>query len=228
VGAKHKLNEMYQLLLSKGHNDIVAEYLSKDDIQWHFIPPSAPHFGGLWESGVKLVKTHLKRVIGNHILTYEELYTLLTNIEALLNSRPLIAVYDDDQTMALTPAHFLIGQNLTCVPKPDISNEKISLLSHWKLLQNLSQQFWKLWSNDYLTTLQSRGKWQERSNNLKIDQIVVVKEKGLPPTKWAIGRVIELGPTHDKQVRVVKVKTSKGVYDKPAVKVIPLPLAEET
>ena len=82
---------------------------------WKFNPPGSPHFGGLWEACVKSVKFHLKRVIGEAILTFEELSTMLTQIEAILNSRPLIPLNDDpDDKLVLTPAHFLIGELIYC------------------------------------------------------------------------------------------------------------------
>lgn len=79
-----------------------------DKVEWKFIPPSAPHFGGLWEAGVRSVKFHLRRVLGNHLLTFEEFSTLLCRIEACLNSRP-IAPQSDTLDECLTPGHFLIG-----------------------------------------------------------------------------------------------------------------------
>ncbi|XP_055921716.1 uncharacterized protein LOC129952857 [Eupeodes corollae] len=106
-GANRCLDEMFQLLQSQQHNDMVTDHLSKDKISWNFIPPSSPHFGGLWEAGVKSVKFHLNRVVKDHRLTYEEMYTLLTQIEALLNSRPMWPTSDMDP-IALSPAHFLI------------------------------------------------------------------------------------------------------------------------
>ncbi|XP_036347031.1 uncharacterized protein LOC118756372, partial [Rhagoletis pomonella] len=112
IGAKRKLDEMQQSIETNYKDINTAEFLSKNGITWRFIPPSLPHFGGLWESGVKSIKTHLKRVIGQTALTYERFYTLLTRIEALLNSRPLCPS-NDGEIDALTPAHFLIGQPLT-------------------------------------------------------------------------------------------------------------------
>lgn len=82
------------MILSQVYNEEIATSLAKDGITWHFIPPSAPHFGRLWESGVRSIKLHLRRVLGNSVLTFEELYTVLTQIDAILNSRPLCSVLD--------------------------------------------------------------------------------------------------------------------------------------
>lgn len=82
----------------RANKELFALYktaVSSESIQWHFIPPSAPHFGGIWEAGVKSVKTHLVRVTGNHLMTYEEFYTVLCQIESILNSRPLTPCSSD-------------------------------------------------------------------------------------------------------------------------------------
>jgi len=90
--------------------------LANDGVQWHFIPPAAPHFGGLWEAGVKSFKFHLRRAIGSRTLSKAEFATLLCQIEACLNSRPIAAVSDDPGDLfALTPGHFLIGRSLLSV-----------------------------------------------------------------------------------------------------------------
>jgi hypothetical protein len=90
--------------------------LANDGMQWHFIPPAAPHFGGLWEAGVKSFKFHLRRAIGSRTLSKAEFATLLCQIEACLNSRPIAAVSDDPGDLfALTPGHFLIGRSLLSV-----------------------------------------------------------------------------------------------------------------
>ena len=99
-----------QLLSSKDFQNKLA----RENIIWTFIPPRAPNFGGLWEAGIKSVKNHIKRIIGESHLSYEEAYTLLVRIEAVLNSRPLTPLSNDPNDLtALTPGHFLIGHPLT-------------------------------------------------------------------------------------------------------------------
>lgn len=83
VGASKELQEV-----SKIQEDIAA-YMETHGTEWHFIPPHSPNFGGLWEAGVRSTKFHLKRVIGESTLTFEEMSTLLTQVEACLNSRPM-------------------------------------------------------------------------------------------------------------------------------------------
>ena len=98
------------------HNEFVMQGTT-----WHFVPPFAPHFGGLWEAGVKRFKHHLRRIVGNHTLTFEEFLTLLTRIESCLNSRPIAPLSNDPEDFSyLTPGHFLIGTPLTSIPEPSV------------------------------------------------------------------------------------------------------------
>lgn len=102
-GANKKLCLDLQMAIKEAIS-LAAESLANDGIQWKFNPPSAPHFGGIWEAGVKSVKGHLQKVLKDSTLTFEEFTTLLTQIEACLNSRPLTALSNDpDDLEALNP-----------------------------------------------------------------------------------------------------------------------------
>ncbi len=103
------------------------------------------HFGGIWKSAVKSAKTHLKRSVLPVRLTFEEISTVLTQIEACLNSRPLIPLNspDDDGIATLTSGHFLISKPLTALPDPQSSYRCVSLLKHWHLCQQLVRHFWQ-------------------------------------------------------------------------------------
>ncbi|GFW61081.1 integrase catalytic domain-containing protein [Trichonephila clavipes] len=223
VGARRKLDEMRKLWLSLPTNEAISYYLSKSSIDWHFIPPSSPHFGGIWESGIRSVKFHLKRVLGETILTFEELTTLLTQIEGLLNSRPLSYVNDSDIECisTLTPSHFLTGDVLLSVPEelPSTSNHR----DRWELLQNIKRGFWKKWSSEFISSLQPRKKWHDAQPNLKEDDIVLIKEEG-PPGTWPMARVLQVHPGNDGLVRVATVKTQDSVFKRPVHKLHKLPI----
>lgn len=128
------------------------------EIKWSFNPSSAPHFGGLWETRVKSMKTHPRRVIGEQILTIEEFSTVLSQIEAVLNSRPLCPVNSDPNDLAvLSPGHFLTLEQLVSIPSADVTSLPVGRLDRWQLLQRMHQEFWKRW-HEYLHTLQQRPK----------------------------------------------------------------------
>lgn len=202
--------------------------IAKDGINWHFIPPASPNFGGLWEAGVKSIKYHLKRIIGDSKLTFEELTTVLNQIEACLNSRPLVSTSSDPTDLtALTPAHFMIGGALTTPPEPSLVNAYIPPLKRWKLVQKMYQNFWSIWSTEYLSRLQQRPKWLQSSRNLQINEMVIIKDNRLPPSKWLLGRILEVHPGDDGYVRVVTVKCSNGsTMKRPVSKISPLPIID--
>ncbi|XP_076302005.1 uncharacterized protein LOC143220175 [Lasioglossum baleicum] len=195
-------------------------------LQWHFLPPAAPHFGGLWEAAVKSVKHHVKRCIGSHTLTSEEMTTLLCRVEACLNSRPISAVSDNiDDYQVLTPGHFLIGTAIVAEPQPSVLNLTENRLSRWQLVQRITENIWKAWSNDYLHTLHQRPKWRSIQSLAKVGQIVLLRNAGMPPSMWELGRIIACHPGEDSLTRVVTIKTSKSVYKRPIAKVCFLPVS---
>jgi hypothetical protein len=219
VGANNQLRELYKLVSSSE----VTNFLSNERMSWKFIPPRAPHFGGLWEAGIKSVKRHLSRVVGDTILTFEELSTLLTQIEACLNSRPLCQISNDPHDdVALTPGHFLTGGPLVSLPDENVSNDLENRLSRWQLIQRTTQQFWKRWSAEYLQSLQKRSKWVQSKVNLRVGDLVILKDE-VRPLQWPLGRVTATHPGADNLVRVVTVKTKTGSFKRPIVKVIKLP-----
>jgi hypothetical protein len=164
-GASNRLREVDNMLQCPTQMR-VHDFLMSEGSQWKFIPPHRPHFGGLWEAAVKSMKYHLRHTLGASIATYEELSTLLTEVEACLNSQPLCAPSNDPHSSFLSPGHFLIGQPLTQLPSIDYTNLKISRLSRWQSFQQQFQTFWKRWSADYLHELQSRQCWQKSSPNV--------------------------------------------------------------
>ena len=99
--------------------DEISDFCLSQMIQWTYIPERAPHFGGLWESEVKSVKSELRRVLGEAKLTFEEYNTVLCQVEASLNSQPLVPIDSDENGIeVLTPGHFLIGHPIEALPDP--------------------------------------------------------------------------------------------------------------
>lgn len=219
VGAEKEISSMFKL---KQTNEDIAEQLSTQGITWHFNPPSAPHQGGLWEAGVKSTKHHLRRIIGNAALTFEMFSTILCQIEAVLNSRPLTPLSSDPGDLSvLTPGHLLLGEPLTTLPEVDVRDIPTNRLNQYQLQQQRIQHLWKRWSMEYLNTLQQRTKWMWESSNVKIGDLVLIVEESAPAT-WRMGRITEVHPGKDGKVRVVTLRTSSTVLQRPIVKLIPL------
>lgn len=224
IGANNETTKLFRkLLLDKA----IPDNLANKKIQWHFIPPRAPHFGGLWEAGIKSAKAILKRTVGNVNLTYEEFSTILAQIEACLNSRPLVPFTDDiEDFTALTPGHFLIGCELIAPPSENLINTSSNRLRKWKNLQKIQQHFWNRWSTEYLSSLQLRHKWQTCEKIIKSGDMVLLKEDNIPPTNWKLGRIEEVHPGNDGQIRVVTLKTPNGIMKRAISKLCPLPIED--
>ncbi|GFW89798.1 integrase catalytic domain-containing protein [Trichonephila clavipes] len=119
VGANRELKRLHNLL--KFPEEKLSSYISSEGISWNFMPPRAPNFGGLWEAGVKSFKFYLKRAVGNLKMTLEEFLTIITQIEGILNSRPITPLSEDiDDLEVLTPRHFLIGRPITSISEPNL------------------------------------------------------------------------------------------------------------
>ncbi|XP_037899199.1 uncharacterized protein LOC119643790 [Glossina fuscipes] len=141
--------------------DIIFNECASRGIIWKTIPPRSPHFGGHWEAAVKSTKFHLKSILQDAKFNFFEFNTLLIQIEAVLNSRPITPVPESpNDEPALTPGHFVNGSALKTIPDPDIRGvNNVSHLRRYQRLQYYLQQFWDRWSKDYLNTLQNRTKW---------------------------------------------------------------------
>lgn len=122
-GANNELNELYRLFNERASVSMIHETMLMEGVDWNFIPPFSPNWGGLWESGIRMVKFHLKRVIGKTTLTYEELNTILCEIEGVMNSRPLCPLSSDPSNFdCLTPGHFLINDSFISLPENDLTD----------------------------------------------------------------------------------------------------------
>ena len=223
VGAARELKELHDFCNRQGTKDCLSELCAEEGICWRFVPEHAPHFGGLWEAAVKTFKHHFRRIVGGVRLTFEELTTTLAQIEACLNSRPLVPLPAPEQGMeALTPGHFLIGRPLTSLPDPPSSLRPISLIRRWNLCQTLTRHFWKRWSAEYLHQLQQFGKWLKSSRNLEVGDVICLRGEPTSPARWPLSRIEEVVKGEDGLVRVVVVRTSRGRYKRPITKIVPL------
>ncbi|XP_055591098.1 uncharacterized protein LOC129743154 [Uranotaenia lowii] len=224
VGAKQELKTLYDFLDRKQTQEKISNELTHQGIKWRFIPPRAPNFGGLWEAAVRNVKSSLKRVIGLRQLSFEDFTTLLVQISAALNSRPLTPLTDDPADIdALTPSHFLIGSRMTDLPDPDIRNVPTNRLTHYQQRQQLFQHYWHRWSKEYLTELQASTKIG-RPHDIQVGDVVVLREDNIPPLNWPLARVIAVHPGDDNVIRVVTVRTATGIYKRPSSRLCPLPI----
>lgn len=231
IGANNELNDVCKWLNDIDKEDKFVNFFTQNMIQWHFIPPHSPNFGGLWEAAVKRAKYHIKRIIGEACLTFEELYTVITQIKAIMNSRPLIPMSNDPNDFDfITPGHFLIGEPLTAIPQISVVEVPTNRLSQYQRLQQLVQHFWARWNKEYLSHLQQRSKWRSNKQQLKIKvgTMVLIKEDNTSPLQWKVGRIVEMHPGADGVLRVVSIKTTTGQLKRSLGKICVLPIDENT
>lgn len=207
VGTKNELDHFIY------HNQNTIDQFSSDEgIIFKFSPARSPHFGGIYEAGVKSSKFHIKRILGDRHLTYEELATLFAQVEAILNSRPICPMSSDPNDLSpLTPGHFLIGKSLTSLPSHNLTDLNMNRLDRYNQLEQMRQHFWSRWHNEYIAELQHRTKWRQHHSELKIGDMVVIKDENSPPMKWRVGRVHALFPGTDGISRVADINTGTGL-----------------
>ncbi|XP_048486013.1 uncharacterized protein LOC125490547 [Plutella xylostella] len=222
--------EIKDFLNSKENTNAVLDFSAQQGLEFKFTPAYAPNFGGYHEAGVKSAKFHLRRILGNAHLTFEELSSLFAQIEAILNSRPLCPLSPSpDDLQPLTPGHFLIGRPLTALPAPTLTDCNTNRLDRYQRLEQVRQHFWRRWSNEYVGELQQRTKWRVRCTDLKTDDMVLLKDDSAPPLCWRLGRVVKLFPGTDGVPRVADVSTSRGVVRRALNRIclLPMPVADD-
>ncbi|CAK9834532.1 hypothetical protein ANTRET_LOCUS11048 [Anthophora retusa] len=226
VGAKNEIAQTHALLQSDEYKNKFRKFLTQENIEWHFSPPRSPHFGGLWEAAVRSFKKHLHKTIGDAMLTYEQFYTLIVEIEAILNSRPLTPISSDpNDFLALSPNHFLIGESLASLPEQNFVDTQTNKLSLWQHGQKIKQHFWRRWQTEYLQELHTRSKWHTGDGTkIKEGTLVTIRDENCPPLQWQLGRVVALHPGEDDVVRVATIQTPHGTYKRALKKLAPLPI----
>lgn len=176
---------------------------------------------------MKSAKHLLIRSVATISLTYEELETVVIEIEAILNSRPLTPMSNDPSDLsALTPGHLLIGEAPTAQVDSEASSRNISLLSRWELVTQLKHEFWKR-THEYLHELQHRQKWRKPSPNIKPGDMVIIKEDNTPVMKWPLGRITHVYPGNDGSTRVADVQTATGTFKRAIHRLALLPVEND-
>jgi hypothetical protein len=209
--------------------------LSEHDITWKFIPQHAPWYGGWWERLIGLTKTCIKRVLGKALVSLEVLQTLITEVECIINDRPLTYVSSDHlDEDPLTPSHLIYGRRITSPVFPeDMCETTPTSLSQnsVKKLANFTattiQHFWTRWKNEYLTSLREYHKLHQRlPDTPKIGDVVLIHDDNIHRTRWPLAVVDELITGTDGFARAARVRTSRGVTIRPIKKLYPLEINE--
>ena len=218
----------------------VKRFLVDNKIEKKFILPASPWWGGFYERLVRSVKLPLRKILGKARLSYEELETVLIQIEAVVNSRPLTYLYDDEVLDPLTPSHLLTGRNI--LQKCEYSKLDVEFVNSVELgkratyIQRTIQLFWNKFQHCYLAELREHHMYQNKENkanrSLKVDDVVIVKDDILTPrSSWRIARVKSLIIGRDGNVRggvlsAISQDGKRTTLTRPLQKLIPLEVTE--
>lgn len=210
VGASKEL----KLESPKPGDTSVDDYLREQRCSWVFNPPHSSHMGGTWERMIGIARRILDSMLlqaANPSLTHEALTTLLAEVTAIINARPLVPVSSDPDTPLILTPMTLLTQKTKAIPVPPGDFTNADMFKHqWKRVQVLADTFWARWQREYLNMLQSRQKWQCNKPNLKEKDIVLLKDKQLKRSEWSMGIIVKTLPSKDGVVRKVEVKVAHG------------------
>nr|XP_058947749.1 uncharacterized protein LOC131775653 [Pocillopora verrucosa] len=198
----------------------VWKYLTDNRITWNFIVEKEPWWGGYWERLVRSIKSPIKKVIGGSTASYDEMCTLLTEVEAVINARPLTYVYDDKESVSypLTPSDLIYGRRITALnPNSqhyEITSRYNSLTKRLKHHRHLLSQFTRRWRNEYLTSLREQVAMGSSACDVnakfKVGDVVILKNDSVARAFWKLAKVEQLLPGGDGSVRAAILTLPRG------------------
>lgn len=215
VGAKGEMIKSYTFFGDAG----IKRECSKKGMDWKFNTPGDPSAGGVWERLVQSVKRVLKPLLKDVAPRSETLRSFLLEASNIVNSRPLthLPISCEDE-YPLTPNSFLLGCQNSIQTVGPIDEKLWCLRKQWRIAQGLKNHFWKRFIKEYLPTLTRREKWCNRTEPLKVGDLVLVCDVDAPRSEWIKARVEEILTANDGQVRSAVVKTNGRSFKRPASK----------
>lgn len=211
--------ELKESLKSWNMQQIEKSLLQKG-VKWTFNPPHGAHYGGIWERLIRIIKTTIRSVTSQQYLDDEGLQTVMCEVEAILNSRPLTTVSDNPNDLEpLTPNHILQLKVQPVLPPGLFVKEDLYTRHRWRQIQYIADLFWKRWVREYLPLLQTRQKWSCVRRNFCPGDVVLVADSTAPRGSWMLARVIEAYPDSKGLVRSVRLQTKTSQLERPVSKI---------
>ncbi|XP_062559437.1 uncharacterized protein LOC134224167 [Armigeres subalbatus] len=210
IGASRELKEEIASI-----NKDLSGTFTNADTQWRFNPPATPHMGGAWERLVRSVKAGLKTISSERRPDEETFYTYLTEVESIINSRPLTHVpLECEADEAITPNHFLLLSSSGVVqPAQMLLDERKALRTNWNHIRHLLDLFWSKWIKEYLPLVNCRSKWLSESKPLQVGDLVMLVDAGLR-NNWKRGRIVKVYGGKDGTIRRADVQTTNGTMQR--------------
>jgi len=196
-------------------------------IKWYFNPPYAPHMGGIYETIVKATKRALHAVTKDADLVESQFRTLVYDIMARLNDRPIALKGDPTSDLPpLTPNHFLMTKlgGAQLLPPFDLNQHSYTnIKTRWQQVQLVQEHFWSRFVKEIVPLLGTRAKWTREQENIKEGDIVVEIAPDSPKQMWKTFQVAQVFPSKDGKIRRVEVRgTKKRHYNKAVQNLIPI------
>ena len=208
-------------MLLKLDQSKISSFLCNNDIDWHFNPPAASHFGGVWERMIRTTRKILYSLLKEQGCTidYEILSTVLCEAENILNNRPLTATSTNPNDMlSLTPNMLINVRGKPLNAPGQFEKSDIYAKRRWKRAQYLVQVFWLRWKKEFLATLQQRNKWQSPKRNVEVGDIVLILDATVPRNSWLMGRVETVFKDMKGNGRSCRVRTNSSILERPITK----------
>ena len=217
-----------ELKISSLDNKRIGDFLRSQDadwVVWERNPPYASNFGGVWERQIRSARRILEGLLLTHSksLHDESFRTLLCETEAIINSRPLTVESLSDATSLtpLSPSTLLTKKSkVVSPPQGSFASADIYSRKYWRRVQHIVNEFWVRWRKEFLQQLQQRSKWQSSTRSLSVGDVVLVKADAAR-NEWPLGRVCEIFPDEDGNVRKVEIRlANRDIVLRPISKVV--------
>lgn len=224
VGARNELKRaLEEMDVDKVTNFLLNE--GADFITWKHNPPYSSNFGGAWERLIRSARTILDGLMKSHghYLNDESFRTLLVEVEAIINSRPLTVdtVSDPHSPLPLAPTNLLTMKSKVILPPPGIfQREDLYCRRRWRRIQHLSDEFWSRWRKEYLQQLQTRVMWRNKKRNMKVGDVILVKDDNVVRNEWKMGVVEKVFASNDGMIRTVLIRRGDASYERPVNKLV--------
>ncbi|XP_017474508.1 PREDICTED: uncharacterized protein LOC108365073 [Rhagoletis zephyria] len=196
-------------------------------IKWKYIPERAAWWGGFWERLVKSVKLALKAAVGKSLLDYDNLSTLLAEVECIVNSRPLTYISQNfNDLQPLSPSKFL-NDCKSILTSAEFDKDDTDIIKSWQLRQHLLKRYMRQWRGEYVTQLRNFHQIKNKSiRSIKVGDVVTVQEDYKPRFMWKLAVVQAVYPGRDGRIRACDVRLGSGtVMRRPVQLLCPLELS---
>lgn len=225
IGAMNEFERLIELTKDKE----VKAHLLENKIEFRLNSPAASHQGGAWERLIRSIRVVLSGMASKYggRLSTQTLRTAFYEAAAVVNSRPLTAseINDPEETI-ITPNCLLTMKTepLTALPPGVFQDDELYGRMRWRAVQQFAQEFWQEWKSEYLRYLTQRQKWTKKSENVKVGDVVILKDDDLPRNVWKVGIVETTEKGVDGMVRNVSLRVGNRRLDTKGRPMVPATL----